>query len=140
MGQLLSDLVNTRVNEKFQRMTSSEEYLLLIFQSSSIATSSNTSHVNQETENENAPVALLNLPSSTDQVALGMYGFAHIKFLFMAKRKGRWGRRKFMDVAETAVFRNWQIWKLLVAPIAYSEGAIGPRAITRRDEGGSAST
>ena len=57
MGQILSDLRKTgkankdsqypsALNEKFQRMTSSEEKL--IFQSSSIATSSETSHVIQE--------------------------------------------------------------------------------------------
>ena len=41
----------------------------------------------------------------------------------MAKRQGRWGRQKLMDVAETAVFRDGQIWKLLVVPMAYHEGA-----------------
>ena len=44
-----------------------------------------------------------------------------------------------MDDAETAVLRSWQIWKLLVVRMAYNNGALGPRAITRR-EGGSAST
>ena len=81
MGQKLSDLRKTgkanedvqcprALNENFQRMTSSEENIVLsssneieTTQSSFIVASSETSHVKQETENENAPVALVILPT-----------------------------------------------------------------------------
>ena len=81
MGQILSDLRKTgkankasqyrsALSEKFQRLISSEVNIILPssneiedIRSTFIVASPETTHVNQETENENAPVASPSLPT-----------------------------------------------------------------------------